>query len=207
MYLTRLQAAIVAATLVVTVSFVWRAGAQNGAQPLPPSHIAAIDIPRLIAALDERSPREQQLQGFINNLNDELKARGEELEIASADMQLLVAGTSERRRKAEEVARMRVDMEVQGRWSEQLIDRRRAEVFADLFEKVRDAATKIAQQRGYDLVLSSDYEGDIPRDQEAQIRSVMSARRVLYVSPDIDITDDVVRLMNNEWHAGTATRP
>lgn len=207
MYLTRLQAAIVAATLVVTVSFVWRAGAQNGVQPLPASHIAAIDIPRLIGDLDERAPREQQLQGFINNLNEELKARGEELETAAADMQLLVAGTSERRRKAEEVARMRVDMEVQGRWSEQLIDRRRAEVFADLFEKVRDAATKIAQQRGYDLVLSSDFEGDIPRDQEAQIRSVMSARRVLYVSPDIDITDDVVRLMNNEWHAGTATRP
>lgn len=207
MYLTRLQAAIVAATLVVTVSFVWRTGAQNGVQPLPPSHIAAIDIPRLIGDLDERAPREQQLQAFINNLNDELKARGEELETAAADMQLLVAGTSERRRKAEEVARMRVDMEVQGRWSEQLIDRRRAEVFADLFEKVRGAATKIAQQRGYDLVLSSDFEGDIPRDQEAQIRSVMSARRVLYVSPDIDITDDVVRLMNNEWHAGTATRP
>ncbi len=207
MHLTRLQTAIVAVAIFVTVSFAWRAGAQNGVQPPPPSRIAAIDIPRLIGALDERAPREQQLQSFINDLNDQLTARGDEFETATADMQLLVAGTPERRRKAEEVARMRVDLEVQGRWSEQLIDRRRAEVFADLFEKVRDSATKIAQQRGYDLVISSDFEGDIPRDQEAQIRSVMSARRVLYVSPDLDITDDVVRLMNNEWHAGMANRP
>lgn len=207
MRMTRLHAVTVAATILVTASLVWRAGAQNGVQPPRQARIATIDIPRLIAALDERAPREQQLQTFINNLNDELKAKGEEMDSAKADMQLLVAGTPERRRKAEEVTRMRIDLEVQGRWSEQLIDRRRAEVFADLFEKIRDATAKVAQQRGFDLVFSSDVGGDIPRDQEAQIRSVMSARRMLYVSSELDITDDIVRLMNNEWHAGLANRP
>lgn len=206
MHLSRLSAPALAAATVATVALALHAVAQN-ASPPPIARVAIVDLSRIINDLDERTARQEQLKDFITSQNEKLKALGSQLDTAQTDIELLVAGTPDRRRKEEEVAWLRINLEYQKRWSEQLIDRRRAEVFADLFEKIRDATTKVAQQQGFDLVFSSDYEGDVPHNQEADIRAVMSTRRVLYASPDIDITEDVVRLMNNEWHAGSGGRP
>lgn len=202
MRLNRWSVPILTAALLFAGSAVWRAGAQNGAAAAAPARVATIDMTRVFEALEERSSHEVELRAFIEQQNSKIKELGDQLQQVKADLDLLVKGTAERRRKAEEAARIRVDLEVQKRFSDQLIDRRRAEVFADLFEKVQAAAAKVAQQQGYDVLLSDDSHGEVPSDTEAETRGVMSSRRVLYASPTIDLTDAVVLFMNNEWNSG-----
>lgn len=180
----------------------WRAGAQNGQAPT--GRIASVDLTRLVDMLEEREAREQELKSFIEMENQKIQEKGDLLQLAQDDMVAIPEGNPARRRKAEEVARLRIDLEVQGRFSEQLIDRRRAEVFASLFEKIEEGVEVIALQQGIDLVISDDAGGPIPRDTESQIRGVMSARRVLFTSQAIDITDAVARMLNNQWNAGRA---
>ncbi len=191
---------ILVAALLVVGTAAWRAGAQGGAQPS--TKVATVNLTALVDLLDERVTREEELRAFIQLQNQKIQDQGDLLELATADMEAL-AGQA-RRRKAEEVAQLRIEIEVLGRFAEQLVDRRRAEVFADLFDKMRQATATVAQQNGYALVINNDSVGETPRDTEAQIRAVMSGRRVLFAAESTDITDAVARLLNNEWNAGRA---
>lgn len=191
---------ITTAILLATLA-VWRAGAQNSVAPTN-VRFATVDLPRIFDSLDERPIREAQLKSFIEEQNAMIKALGEKLEQVRSDVDLLVIGSDERRRKEEEAARLNVDLEVQRRWAEQLTDRRRAEVFANLFNKIEAASAQVSQQRGFDLVLSNDAGAEVAPTTEAQARAMMGGRRILYASPNVDITDAVVKQMNNEWSAG-----
>jgi len=184
----------------------WRANANaNNAQQTPsPAVIAVVDLQEAIKTLDQRTAQEQALQQFIESQNEKIKKIGAELEQVRNEIDLLVPDSPEYRRKVEQAWRLRADLEVQKNVSDQLIDRRRAEAFAKLFENIRDAASRVAERAGYDLVLSNDAGAELPEGSESQVRSVMINRRVLYAADELDITDQVVRMMNNEWAAGQA---
>jgi len=188
--------------LALAVAVGWRASAQNGAEAPTPTRVATVDLARVFEALEERTVREGELRAFIDQQNSLITNLGDQLKQAQEDLELLVAGSPERRRKAEEVARLRIDLEVQGRFSEQLIDRRRAEVFSALFAKIESSVAALAEQFGYDLVLNNDAGEPVPGNAEAETRAAMAARRVLFAGPSLDITDALVRRMNNDWNAG-----
>ena len=77
-------------------------------------------------------------------------------------------------------------------------------MFADLFERMQQGTAHIANQQGFDLILSSDSAGLVPRDAESQVKAMIGSRRVMYTSSAIDVTDAVVRYLNNQWNAGRA---
>jgi len=190
---------VVAALAIATG---WRATAQNGRAAPTPTRVASVDLARVFESLEERVARESELKSFIDQQNTLIKDKGDRLEAAKQDLELLVQGSPERRRKAEDVARLRVDLEVQGRFSEQLIDRRRAEVFSALFAKIETAVAALATEQGYDLVLNNDAGAPVPGNTEAETRTAMASRRVLYAGDGLDISDALVRRMNNDWNAG-----
>lgn len=202
MRLNRWSVPILTAALIAAGSLVWRAGAQAGASAAAPAKVATVDLTRVFEGLDERLIRQDELKAYIEQQNSRLKQIGSRLEQATADLELLVVGTPERRRKSEEVVRMRVDLEVEGRFSEQLVDRRKAEVFAELFTKVEAASGVVARAQGFDLILSDDRSAAVPSNSEAETQAVMRNRRVLYAGPTVDLTDAVIRHMNNAWNAG-----
>lgn len=193
---------VLVAALLLTGAAAWRAGAQGGAAPT--GRVATVNLTTLVDLLDERETREEELRTFIEQQNARIRDLGDQLELAQADLVAMAEGSTARRRKAEEVAELRIKLEVGGRFAEQLIDRRRAEVFAELFQKMQNGAAEVAKQQGFELVLNNDMGGEIPRDTEAQIRSVMAGRRVLFAADSIDITEAVARLLNNQWNAGRA---
>lgn len=200
--MNRWSVPILTAALIAAGSLVWRAGAQAGASAAAPAKVATVDLTRVFEGLDERLVRQDELKAYIEQQNSRLKDIGSRLEQAVADLELLVVGTPERRRKQEEVVRMRVDLEVEGRFSEQLVDRRKAEVFAGLFNKVEAASGVVARAQGFDLILSDDRSAAVPSNAEAETQAVMRNRRVLYAGPTVDLTDAIIRHMNNTWNAG-----
>ncbi len=202
MRLNRWSVPILTAALIAAGSLVWRAGAQAGASASAPAKVATLDLTRVFEGLDERLVRQDDLKAYIEQQNSRLKQIGSRLEQATADLELLVAGTPERRRKSEEAVRLRVDLEVEGRFSEQLVDRRKAEVFAELFKKVEAASGVVARAQGFDLIISDDRSSAVPSNSEAETQAVMRNRRILYAGPTVDLTDAVIRHMNNIWNAG-----
>ncbi len=80
----------------------------------------------------------------------------------------------------------------------------------DLYKKIVDAINTLALSEGYDLVIVDDSGEALPFNRNArvvpqdQVRQQLTRRKVLFVSPTLDITEDLIMRMNNEFNAAQA---
>lgn len=190
--------ALAFAALLVSVG-AWRAGANSAMSPARPPIIATVDLERVINNLNELSDRQQELDSFVARLKSQVDAMDKELRDAQAALRILPPESEDFDRKLVEVRRLTAKLEIEGRLTTTLIDERKGMIYADLFRKINDAASRLAKQSGYDLVLCNDASGDIPRSpSESQIRGLIVSRRLLHAGDSFDITADLVQMMNNE---------
>ncbi len=80
----------------------------------------------------------------------------------------------------------------------------------DLYKKVYDAINSLALTEGYDLVIVDDSGAELPFERklrvlpQVQVIQKLAMRKVLYVNPTLDVTDDLIMRMNNEFNAAQA---
>jgi Skp family chaperone for outer membrane proteins len=194
--------ALVAAFLVVLVSRPGHLDAQSEQQIV----VATVDLESVINNLNELPVREQALQSFIDQKQADLQALVKDFESAQAAAEAAVPGSQDYQTKLERVQRLGLRAELEKQFSEQLIAQRRAQTFADLFEKIRSSSQALATQRGYEIVLNSDEAMAVPSGNEQQIRAFMISRRVLYAANHVDISGELLQMMNNQWDAGRTGR-
>jgi len=172
------------------------------AAPVSAPVIASVRISEVINGLDELKERESELRLFIEQQQAGIKKINDELQSAVEELNLLPDGAVERKAMVQSAMRLRLNLEVEGEISSQLIDMRRGEVYSDIFKKIESAAQKLAQREGYHLILTDDSDAEIPPDTERNVRGGILSRRVLYVDPTLDVTGELILMMNNAWKAG-----
>ena len=74
-----------------------------------------------------------------------------------------------------------------------------------LFNKITASVAEVATKKGIDLVLAEqrpDFPDNIEQLTVEQVRGLITARNVLYVSGNVDITTEVVTSMDQKYKAG-----
>ncbi|HVP74364.1 MAG TPA: hypothetical protein VMS30_11540, partial [Phycisphaerales bacterium] len=61
---------------------------------------------------------------------------------------------------------------------------------------IRKAAEAVAMERGYKVVFVDDSIAPIPAGTSEEMTRQISARRMVYTSSDVDITDEMIKRMN-----------
>ena len=80
----------------------------------------------------------------------------------------------------------------------------------DLYKKVFDAIQTLALTEGYDLVIVDDSAAELTFERssrvlpQAQVLQQLAMRKLLFVNPSLDITEDLIMRMNNEFNAAQA---
>jgi Skp family chaperone for outer membrane proteins len=83
----------------------------------------------------------------------------------------------------------------------------KGEALRAIYTKILAAVEELAKKDGYQLVLFDERsfmplpEGDA-NVSDNTMKTVIQSRRTLYAAPDIDITGDLVQLMNTKYAAG-----
>ena len=78
--------------------------------------------------------------------------------------------------------------------------------------KLEKLIAELADIEGIDLVLINDGDsefsvaGGLQISRQEQLREQISLRRILYRSQSIDISDDLIIRMNNEYAASAGSR-
>ena len=80
-----------------------------------------------------------------------------------------------------------------------------------LFDKIVDATSEVAQQQGYDLVLA-DQRPELPENlgmiNVEQLRQLLNQRNVLYETEKVDISSAVIANLDSKYKAsGGSTNP
>ncbi len=164
--------------------------------------VATIDLNGVLETLEERQVREKELQEYIKSLQaklDDMKKQGQQ---AQDDLKILPERGKDWEAKREEVVRIGMRLEGEDKLAKALVEEKRKKLSLDLFNKIKDAASRYAQKEGYAVVVSDDAAVEIPLDApEQQVQAAMVSRRLLYRADASDISAAVAQMMNTEFKA------
>lgn len=201
--MNKTRSVLLSAVAVLISLAAYQAGSASY-RALPEPTVAVVRLSTVINQLEERGARENELQAYIGERDAMIESLKKHFETVKSEYDLLPAG-AERRSKAEDLERITSQLRTETDLAKLLIDRRRGEVFAEIFTKIDAAVTELAQSRGYTLVFSDDQESmPPPNPSEQQARAAIYGRRLLYADSAVDISDELVQMMNNQWRVGQA---
>jgi len=189
--------------LAALAAGVWRVGSPASAAPSPGDLIATARVSDIVNGLEELKTREQDLKTLIEDLKNRITEKGKKLEEKGKQLELMgEASGAQREALIREMARLRVELEAENQISEAMIDRERGQIYSDLFEKIRKATAKVSERSGYAIVILDDSTAPVEGAGERAVRGSIIMRRLLYVTPKNDITQEIITAMNNDWVAG-----
>ncbi|MFG0306721.1 MAG: OmpH family outer membrane protein [Phycisphaerales bacterium JB040] len=200
--LTRLRAPALLAALLIACTLAWRANA-GARPPATPTAVATIDIVAILDQLEERQVLEERLQASLNERQKQLEELGKRLENVQADIQTLNQQTPAYREKVREALELRNLAQTRRQILEQIISIERAELLRSLYDKISASIGRVADRDGWDVVLLDDSAFPLPQGDvsDRDIERNIVSRGVIYRHDSVDITSDVIQLMNNEFNA------
>lgn len=191
------------ATILITALLAWTAGASSSSRPpAQPTAIATVDIMSVIEGLNERDVLKAQLDTRMEARQAQLNEVLDALEALDADIQMLKPGTDEHREKMQEGIEKQALAKTRRDVLSQIVSIDNGTVMQQLFVKIETAIQDIAEREGYDIVLFDDTSFEVPENSPNQdvVRAIIT-KSVIYRHDSIDITQQVITLMNNEYSA------
>lgn len=193
---------LAAATAAAALPFAWRAVANNAmmAAPVPPN-VAVVNLESVINNLEELQTRQSELTSYRDQLVKKVGELETSADTLTSQLKVLPQNAPEFRKAQEDLARKQFEIRFERELAEELMARRRGDIQRELFNKVAEASRRLAQQRGFQLVLSNDSVVDILEGPESQVVRQVASRRIIYADQTLDISGELVAMMNNEWRA------
>ena len=188
--------ALVAVVLIVSLSWI---GAQATSMlQAQPTSVAVIDLKGVIDGLTARTELEADVRQQREELAQQEQDKRQEIAAMRTELDALEPGSDDYRRKEQELQRSVIDLQVWTQFQQQLLARSSALEVQNLFRQVREVAGRVAADNGYDLVLFKDQQLNLPGGGEQAAASVFI---VAWSSDAIDLSDQVITRMNNEFNA------
>jgi Skp family chaperone for outer membrane proteins len=178
------------------------AGARASVMAPPTSPvIATLDLEQVVQALNERKDKETALQSSLGDAKAKVDRLGEEVKNERARVENMVAGP-DRDRAIKEFREKAIRAEFETQYAQKLLVEMQGEMLRDLYLKISETSARLARKNGYSLVLASDQSVQIPKGDPQDITRAIALRRMIYVDGALDITQELVTMMNNEYAAG-----
>jgi len=202
--LISLPTAVMAAMLGVSIGF--QAAGQRAHAPAAPV-VASVRIEKLFEELEDRAGAKAEIGLMQMQLDNERKQREEEIATLQANLDQTVAPAA-RAEIEDQLMLKQLQLQFWLQESVAVLEVERAIQIQNLYRTVRQAIAALAASEGYDLVIVNDSTDDLPFDRDPrvpahlQVFQQIGARKVLYMNNAIDITEDLIVRMNNQFRVG-----
>jgi Skp family chaperone for outer membrane proteins len=196
--------------LVLALVAPWPAQANRMAS-FGPTVVATIDLQKVMNSLAERGDLEAALTAQSQEILAERDHRQSEIEQLATELEDMVEG-SEQTRLQEELDLKLLQEMAWIRFIQQEIDIEKSLMLENLYRSMQENSAKLAEIEGIDLIIINDggdefvVSGGLKITRQDQIREQIAMRRVLYRAKAIDISDDLIIRMNNEYAASAGSR-
>jgi len=201
-----MHTALLAAACISVIAFVaWRAGAEAAEQrPMAqPTSIATVNVEKVLNGLDELAELNRKLEERVKVRQADLDNLRKQLEDLQAQLDQLPASELERRRSLRaQIYELRETATARANVYQSLINIEKGEIIRPLYIKFSEAVKEVAAKQGYDLVLFDDRTLDVPQDTDVNVNRAIQQKRILFASESLDVTNEVILLMNQKFKAG-----
>lgn len=195
---------MIPALLVLIAAVAWQAGANNASSnarpPAQPAAVATVDIVTIFDSLNELKDLETKLEASRTTSQNALQEVDTRLKNISADLESMARGTEEHKQKVREGMELQAVFKARSEALNQILSIERGSMTRELYNKVSDAIARISDREGYDIVLFDDSTFIVPENSAYQdVYRAIVTRSVMYRHEGIDITEQVVSLLNSEY--------
>lgn len=175
--------------------------AQQGTNAQPTA-VAVVDLEKVFEASKEKMQFDADQRTARETITKAAEAKQEAAEAMKADLDTLAPGTPAYQQKQQEFEIAAYEFQAWSQYEQLKINREAAVRIEGLYRTSLDAIDRMAKEAGYDLVLYRESQDRFQYENIQQLLQQIGFRKVLYASDAIDITDQVVQRMNNEFDAG-----
>ena len=172
------------------------------------TRVAVVNIPHVSEKYQKTTDLEAHFDGIRRKLSQDRDGMRERLERLKRSLQEeLKPGTEEFLQRRREVAMLEAEIqwfiEVEGSKVDAGLGASLREIYGD----IQRASREVAEARGIDVVLASDALPDATPDNSAQVRQQILLQKVIYWSPNVDISEEVIKRLNDRYAAEKAKNP
>jgi Skp family chaperone for outer membrane proteins len=178
-------------------------GAGVAAQRAAPAAVAVIDIDRISAEMEEFKVPTQNFQTKQNAKRDELLALQTRMQSIAEEIELIPESDPDARIvKNTQLVVLDSEFKTKQQIFQNTVDRDRAILFKSMFDRIETGAATLAARDGIDIMLIDDRVFTLAAENLAAQNAALESKKVLFANDTIDLTDELLTLLNNEFNAG-----
>lgn len=195
MSIQRMAFPVVLAAGIVLSSFAvaWAQGEKK------PTRVAVCDVQVVFDSLEEKSQVEADLQSVVEKLQQQGQEREQKTKDLRFDLEILAKGSDAFKKKIEEIERALMELRVFQGLRSLRVNRERTLRTQYLYRKMSNAIGRVATENDYGIVLFKERPVDFSKTKAEALNAVINMRKILWSSDELDLTQQVIQKMNNEF--------
>jgi outer membrane protein len=174
----------------------------QSAMQAEPTAVAVVNVQKVFNSLKQKQGIEAELKQRAQELQNQEKQRRQEIQQMKSNLDVLKPGTQQYKQQEQKLERAVVDLKAWAQYKQQKMKRTRGVKMESLYRKTADAAGQVAQDNGYDIVLYDEGNADFNYQSSKQLSTMIQMRKVLWSRSKLNITDQVIQRMNNQYQSG-----
>ncbi len=164
--------------------------------------IAVVNVGAVSEKYAKTADLEAQFDAVRRKLSQERDAMKDKIEKANRSLQEeLKPGTDEYRARRKQIAMMEAELQWFIESEGQRVERGLAESLRGIYGDIQTAVREVAQEKGIEVVLASDQMPAEAPESPTQVRQHIILQKVLYWSPGLDLTEEVIAKLNTRYKA------
>jgi len=180
--------------------------AQAPVQPAgPATHVAVVDIGYIFKNHARFKSAMDQMKDEVMTAENGLKAERDRINGLMEQLKGFNVGTAEYKRLEAEIAKAQGDFNVNAQLQKKDFMEREARVYKQVYDEVEKAVAQFAKEHRIAVVHRFDGEPVDSADRNQIMRGI--TKPIVYYEPGIDITPDILKMLNGTPVAGAAQQP
>lgn len=180
------------------------------AQPAPgTTRIGIVNPARVFNEMAETKALREKLEVRRKELQATEEAMRNEINVLVGQRQSINPRHPDFRKKSDEIDAAKAKLQGWGLATKASVDRDQKEMLISLYAKIEAATGEIAQKNGIDLVIA-DGRGELLGLEDApseDVRRVLNGRNVLYATKGVDLTEQVILLLDARFAQPSGVAP
>ena len=182
-------------------------GSKATSQSTPQStRIAFVDLAMVVREYNKSGDVDRELGAERQKLLAELRKEDAEIQKMIADLDLLVPGTREFLAKQREIARRKFELDYKKKEGEAMLRDQAMRKMLGVYTEIKNEAANYAIVHGYDAVLTVSRD-EIQARAPEEVPALIALRTVIHWDKSLDITGEILKILNNQQNAKSPTKP
>jgi outer membrane protein len=169
------------------------------------ARVGVVNPARIFQDMQETKDLKQKLENDRATLEKEVQSRQNKVKDLLAARDLLKPDSAQYAEADQKFMQEAIQFDTWSKITQAQLQGQQKQQMKVLFDKIVSTTQEVAQQRQIDLVVA-DQRPDLPENlaqvNVEQLRAILNGRNIMYMSPKVDISGDVIAALDAKYRAG-----